>query len=1150
MKSQIPVDNPERERALDPTGSFIVQAPAGSGKTELLTQRYLRLMSLVGRPEEILAITFTRKAAAEMRNRIISALISAGSGPRPREPHLAKTRDLADRALKQDKKLGWEILRNPSRLKVRTIDSFCLYLTGRMPVLSGMGGEAQVMPDPDNLYGEAARNTLLELKKGSRWHEPLSLVLLHLDNDWAKAAGLITEMLRLREHWLRLISKASRDQDLRNLLEGYLRLEVKRRLKKAHRFFNDYVEPDQLEVFLECAAFAAVNLAPEYANSKISALEGLNDLPGAQLNELDKWLGIKEILQTKSGSWRKSIDKRIGFPAPGSFKGKDSKNLASRKKEEIQGFLNTLSKNRAPGEVLADLGELPSVSYDDETWEILFALLQILKMAVAQLHLVMRSTGRVDYPEIAMAALHALGEPENPSEILLRLDYQIKHILFDEFQDTSIGQEEMLARLVSGWTPGDGRTLFVVGDPMQSIYGFRDADVGVFLKARQKGIGDVRLEPLNLSVNFRSGQNVVHWVNKVFPAVFQDAEDHVSGAVEYSPMSAAREAAGLVEVHPFIDPGPGEEALKVIRIINETRKEHPEENIAVLVRSRSHLSEIVKELHLNNISFQAVEIENLKDRQVVMDLMSLTRAIIRPWDNLAWLCVLRAPWSGLDLKDLSGLSDPGEERTILEKLWNLKKMSGLSQDGFARLARVAGILVPAWENRLRRPLSRLVEGVWTALGGPACVRNSQELEDALAFLDHLQTYEQDQIVEDLPDFEKSLQGLFSKPNPKDEGLLQVMTIHKAKGLEFDTVILPGLERPTRNQDKLLLQFAEVPSEGHEPDFARLLLAPMASYGKEVHPTYSFIENLKKIKEEHETGRLIYVAVTRAGKRLHLLSTAKLNTSNNAGTLLKTPGKSSLLYPVWNQLEKEFERAYHPQAQTGTDQEKLKSRPGNILTRLSKDWILPGIMAHNFSKISKNPVYETDDDPVTYHWAGDAIRHVGESVHRILARIAQDGLDKWDGIKVESLLPRVREDLLRLGVSSLDLDRASFRVIQSVENTLSNDKGRWILSSHRQAECEYALSAQLDGEVVRVVIDRTFVDENGTRWIIDYKVSAHEGGDLEAFLDREVERYQGQLQKYLQIFMMMEHRNVRAGLYFPLLGAWREIREGRGVQKNN
>ncbi len=103
-----------------------------------------------------------------------------------------------------------------------------------------------------------------------------------------------------------------------------------------------------------------------------------------------------------------------------------------------------------------------------------------------------------------------------PEDLALALGQRIRHILVDEFQDTSYTQFELLEKLTAGWEPGDGRTLFLVGDPMQSIYRFRQADVSLFLKARLEGIGAIRLEPLTLSVNFRSRPEIVEWVNRTF----------------------------------------------------------------------------------------------------------------------------------------------------------------------------------------------------------------------------------------------------------------------------------------------------------------------------------------------------------------------------------------------------------------------------------------------------------------------------------------------------------------------------------------------------------------------------------------------------------------------------------------------------------
>ncbi len=1140
MKTFIPIDHKERERALNPGQSFIVQAPAGSGKTELLTQRYLKLLSLVEEPEEILAITFTRKAAAEMRNRIISSIIMAESSPRPQEAHSARTYDLASEALRHDRKMGWNILENPARLKIRTIDSFCLYLTGRMPVLSRMGTEVRVAEDPDSLYEEAARNTLLEINRDSRWREPLATILLHLDNDWAKVKNLIMIMLKLREHWLRLISASSRDEDLKELLEGHLRLEVTRRLKKTYDLFSEYLSSEQLNTFVQCASYAAANIPSDKSDSKITRLEGLQDLPDPSLSHTDKWLGTRELFLTRQGEWRKRFDKNAGFPPAGGRKHRDIENIAQLRKDQMQQLIASLSKHAGLKESLSELSTLPDTEYVDETWRILSALLQVLIMATGQLKLVMQGKSRVDYPEISMAALHALGQPDNPSELLLRLDYQIKHILFDEFQDTSISQHEMLSILVSGWEHGDGRTIFAVGDPMQSIYGFRDADVGVFLKTRQSGIGDLHLEPLNLSVNFRSDQNVVEWVNKVFPDVFQLKEDYVSGSVKYSAMSASRTSRGLVQVYPIIESGPEKEHELVLRIINNTMQEYPQDNIAILVRSRTHLTEIVEHLHRKHIPFQAVEIDPLTERPVVSDLLSLTRALLNPGDNLAWLCILRAPWCGVDLMDLSRISFPGNEKTVLEMLRNIEDIQGLSQEGGARLKKMASILLPAWENRQRRPLSRLVEGVWTALGGPACLEERQEMDDALAFLDHLAGYEQNQTIEDIPAFEKSLQALFSRPDPNADGLLQIMTIHKAKGLEFDTVILPGLEKTPPGSEKLLLQFMETPSEDKEKSSARLLLAPISSYGTDNHPTYTYINKLKSTKQQHEIGRLMYVAVTRARKRLHLLSAASIKQEDTGRTTLSVPQKRSLSFSLWHYLEQEFQTSGLAAAQEQSDQEPANHNRTNLLRRLSLDWNLPQFGRYSFAVTDEQALHEPNQEPVTYHWAGDTIRNIGICVHDLLDRIATEGLQQWDQARCDDMAEHTKTALIRLGVSRHDLDFASQKVMQAVKNTLSHETGRWILSSHQEARCEYPLSAVLDGRTIQVVIDRTFIDANEARWIIDFKTSSHEGGGLDDFLDREVERYQNQLLKYMRIFRMVDNRTVRAGLYFPLLMAWREV----------
>ena len=137
-------------------------------------------------------------------------------------------------------------------------------------------------------------------------------------------------------------------------------------------------------------------------------------------------------------------------------------------------------------QALETLLRMPEERYTDEQWEALGAILELLPRAAAHLKLVFAERGETDFTEIAQGAVRALGTPDNPTDLLLALDTRIKHILVDEFQDTSYSQYELLEKLTSGWEPDDGRTLFLVGDPMQSIYRFREAKVALFLQAWER----------------------------------------------------------------------------------------------------------------------------------------------------------------------------------------------------------------------------------------------------------------------------------------------------------------------------------------------------------------------------------------------------------------------------------------------------------------------------------------------------------------------------------------------------------------------------------------------------------------------------------------------------------------------------------------
>src|ERR1700722_2939574 len=228
------------------------------------------------------------------------------------------------------------------------------------------------------------------------------------------------------------------------------------------------------------------------------------------------------------------------------------------------------------------------------------ALAQLLMRAAAELQLLFAEQGVVDYPFVAAAARQALTEQGEPSDFALRAGGAIRHILVDEFQDTSFEQFRLLNALTVGWERGDGRTLFLVGDPMQSIYQFREAEVGLFLRARDHGLGDIELQMLQLRRNFRSRASVIEWINQRFERLFPPEDDARLAAVRYLPSVPAQleDPAEQVPVslHRLLPGDRAAEAARVLEIVRAERRRDPSARIAILVAAREHASAIVSNL--------------------------------------------------------------------------------------------------------------------------------------------------------------------------------------------------------------------------------------------------------------------------------------------------------------------------------------------------------------------------------------------------------------------------------------------------------------------------------------------------------------------------------------------------------------------------
>ncbi|MGP0564704.1 MULTISPECIES: UvrD-helicase domain-containing protein [unclassified Nitrospina] len=1111
-------DQYQRDRALDPTRSFIVQAPAGSGKTELLIQRLLLLLAKVDKPEHILAMTFTRKAAGEMQTRILKALTKAANEPPPDSPHSLKTYHLAQEALEQDRKHGWNLLKNPTRLKVQTIDSFCMSLIRQTPVLSGIGSLLGVEENAGDLYRKTAWRMLARVEEISPVGDAARHLLMRLDNDKNKFVERMVQLLEKRDRWMLTFFSTDLDtpssSESRELQERALSDLIEARLVEACRHFGGSLVTQLLPLF----RYAGNNLQTTDPDNPLVVLKDMTRFPEPLAENLPLWQAIAKLLVTDQGAFRKKMDKRSGFPAKN-----DGGDPAL--KEEYQNILESLREDTAFAQALSHVTNLPKPFFEDQEWEFLSSMFLLLPEIEKTLRRVFIESGNTDYSELSLSALKSLGKPMTPSDLLLKYDLKLQHILVDEFQDTSYKQYQLLSLLTEGWTPGDGRTLFIVGDPMQSIYRFRDAEVSFFNKVKGSGIGPVLLESLQLSSNFRSQAHLVQWINDCFQSLDEQsistATTDLGGAIAHSPSHAERDP-GLetpVVCHPFLKSQEGQEAGRVVDVIRDLQRDHPVASIAILVRSRTHLESLVPHLQEAGIPMRAEDIDKITSRPAVLDLWSLMRALLDPHDRIAWLSILRAPFCGLLLEDVHRLCCMDSDTPVWKLMNDPERRQAFTTDGQSRLTRTIEKLTPVLQALPGEDFRDLLEGCWIHLGGPACVDRNQ-WQDIDVFFEEVSKTVQSGNADTLNQFERVLDRLYARPPTVEGNPVQILTMHKAKGLEFDFVLLPGLGKGTGKNEKQLIFWLT-----HDD---RMLFAPIEEAGSDNSDIYRFLRDIDKTRDHHETRRLLYVSITRAKQQVHLFG----HVTETDDGIIKPPVSGSMLNHLWPFLQAEWEQNLREPA---PGQAGYQPKPEALrLQRLAKGF-QPPAPPPDIPTGRPLDIREEREDRPPYFWAGNEARFMGNVLHRCFKDIADQGLAAWDAKKPESMKTAFKTALLNEGLPFDRAEAVAEKGVRALQNILADEKvGRWILSTHEDAKSEFALTYAKDSIYSNRILDRTFVDEQGVRWIIDYKTGEHEGSELDAFFEAERERYKTQLQAYAEILRARgEQRPIRLALYYPL-----------------
>jgi ATP-dependent helicase/nuclease subunit A len=1172
---KLPSDQKQRDRAIDVARSVIVQAPAGSGKTDLLTRRYLALLAdaEISEPEQILAITFTRAATAEMRARILADLHAASTAD---EGELFSERvQLARRALDRARRLSWKLLEQPERLQIETIDSLCMRIAHGQPLLARLGGKLQPVDQADALYAEAARRTLGQLG-GSDFL--LSDAIAHLlqlrDNNLPDCERLIAGMLAQRDQWEHAFPLAREvDWDeVRTTLEAPFQREVQRVLTVAHQLLAQ--ESCVANELMAVANYACGNRGDD----ALALLAELKTIPTPS-SGVEHWQCLCDFLLTSSDDWRARFTASDGFPPAKS--GAFAKQWNDRRDKVLEHLRSV------PGLLVAlcAVRSLPKPRYDEDQWITLVQLFTTLRQAAAELRVLFAERGEVDFVEISRAALQVLEH----SETGLAWSERTGHLLVDEFQDTSRRQHKLLSALLAAWTPGDKRTCFFVGDPMQSIYMFRQAEVELFEQVKRQGIlsasgGQVECESLELSVNFRSHLGLIEPLNRVFAPVFATNTPAQAAPVSFSPSTAAVDQSvdtvfmPPLQVHAQVvdtrDPERADEekqsarqreAETIVEIIQQhearvARAEAAGEEyrIAVLVRNRGHLASLLPLLRQRGIPFRAVEIESLAERQELLDLMALIRALIHPMDRVAWLAVLRAPWCGLTLTELhalTGADDPLCRRTPMPALIE-RNLPLLEPTAQLRVERILKVLQQAAQVRFRQSpvhsFSAWIERVWRSLGGLACLGDA-ERENAQVFFALLDSVSPDGAALLSGSFERELERLYAQPDPRvsERCGVQLMTIHKAKGLGFDAVIVPALERKSGQDSASLICSLERlnPWSGKE----EFLIAPIGLKGGDTHPLYRWVRQQRQHRFNEERKRLFYVACTRARQELHLLGTAERNAKG-----LRAGASDSLLSTAWPALHAYFEEAAatRPAAELVPFTVSNTEDAGLEIAAQAEPAANPPLRRIPLSAISQTAapaadaasVTNTDTFSVTPPPAGFAAgrpegsrlaRLLGSTFHLLLQRL---GAEIAQG-NPQQLRQRIEALLRPYALPQDPMQAALHELTQMVEACAADPVARWILADHAGARSEASWTGWLGGSLKTLRADRVFLAgaqplepatlDCSCLWIIDYKTGAPGSEEEREFLAMQRRIYGPQLEAYAEVVRLMGNEvPLRLGLYYP------------------
>ena len=1055
--TQQPSDHQVRKKALG-QGSFIVQAPAGSGKTSLLVKRFLNRLLEVKSPKEVLALTFTNKAAAEMAQRLKEALEG-----KSKDNEIKK---IVEKISKHALKNKWDEGYIDS-LMVMTIDKLALRLIKQTPILSSSGVNFLTDEDPDDLYRETIRETITSNAENH-------LLFKYFDYDYHKLTEQLLALISKRDQWLPIVSGLLRSDD-----------------KNIEEIYGTYYT-NELNIWVE------EKIKPNFTNEDLKELEIIVSYlaDNKNIDRKDKlrssinyefWFYIRDLILTKSGKQiRKKIDTSSGFPAT---------NVGKEIKERLLKLIE-LKINKF--NILIDFFNVTYHKNIVDIYPLITPFCLLLIDMVTRLNEKFKERRIIDFTQIMGNAVEALRDTHLP----LILDQNISHILVDEFQDTNESQLIFIELLTQNFAGNPDKSFFAVGDPMQSIYRFRKAEVEIFSRVQKNGISDLKLTSLFLKVNFRSNKNIIDWLNNSFSKAFPLIDDSDEGSVPYSSCeSSNNNLEGGMELIALTCDTKSKtaqyeaEALYVLNLIKDTRKSNPDASIAVLTRSKAHLNELITLINKkdSSIPIDAIEMSKILSNQTFQDILCLTKALFDFSDRTNWIAALKSPWCGLSINDLVLLFEKDHKSLVWELINNIDNTSRLDKNSARRLRSFVEVIRENIQYRGRISHRYFVEGIWRQLNGEESMVDSNDIQNIDLFLELLE--EASEILSiDFIKLERLIENKFISKTSIQKNSIKFLTIQKSKGLEFDHVIIPNLNKRTRNEESDLVLYDKSTLSIKNP-----------GNDKNLHSYHAYKER-KRL--DNEKIRLLYVAMTRAKNKCYLIGTVK-----KEGDLV-IPNSGTFMNILWPFFSDKFTEIATPEDENSFEKFIPKLRRLN----------------DNFYSGDKRYKRSIDTEELSFcypNMSTDIQRFTGNIVHKYLEIIVKKQLD-IDKI-LSNKLDYTESLYLGKNFKKKDIKIGLNLVKKSLEMLKKTSDGRWILNRYLADNSEVSYLLESNNTTTQHIPDRSFI-ENDIQWIIDYKTPFSPIKNLAV----EAKKHLPQLRSYETIFKENK-RVIQKAIYFAPQG---------------